>query len=517
MVNLSVSAPHPFSALDPPQARSVTPAMSMASSVTKTAWRTRPSIRRPLDSRKPQFRFQSSTSTRLDHSLGAKATGAKKIEAKETSGALPTRQAAQLGRGQSSRPLGRLSTSSILRTLLLSTFFKSPLLFKPGLAVFERIANSPSVWLNPDRNPLLRMIVYPLVYKQFCAGRNQEEIARTSAEIRRLGFSGVVLCYGKEVQVQGDRFAGYDLGSAEGLNSEIAQWEDGNIKTLDMIGQGDWLGIKFTGAGTNITKALMNGDAAPERFVKAIDRICEYAASKGCRIWIDAEQQYLQSTIDQWTIDLMRRYNTPSKQALVYNTVQAYLKSARVKVQQQLELADKENWRLGIKLVRGAYIANDIRERIHDTKEDTDASYNGIVEDLLRGQFPAQANQQADEVDLLLAGHNTQTIRAAARLAVDLAADNKLKIRPEFGQLQGMADDIGCELIQMAEDIKADRVSFGADAYVPRVYKCLTWGSLQECMQYLTRRLIENRGASDRMKVSATEFKQELLHRAGLR
>lgn len=158
---------------------------------------------------------------------------------------LPTKQAVQLGRGHSGRPLARLSTSSILRTLLLSTFFKSPLLFKSGLAVFEKIANSPSIWLNPDRNLLLRMIVYPLVYKQFCAGRNQEEIARTSAEIRRLGFSGVVLCYGKEVQVQGNRFAGYDIGSASTLDSEIAQWEDGNIKTLDMIGQGDWLGIKY--------------------------------------------------------------------------------------------------------------------------------------------------------------------------------------------------------------------------------------------------------------------------------
>ncbi|KAK6382664.1 proline dehydrogenase [Exophiala oligosperma] len=373
--------------------------------------------------------------------------------------------------------------------------------------------------MNPDKNPLLRMIVYPLVYKQFCAGRDQAEIARTSAEVRRLGFSGVVLCYGKEVQVQGgtnDEFLGYNRNKVPALDAEVAQWEDGNIETLNMIAEGDWLGIKFTGAGTNITKALMDGDAAPERFVKAMDRICETAMSKGCRIWIDAEQQVLQPAIDRWTFDLMRRYNKPlGRQALVYNTIQAYLKSARDKVQHQLELAQREGWRPAIKLVRGAYIANDVRSKIHDTKDDTDASYNGIVEDLLQGRFPAQANQQPEEIDLLLAGHNTRTIRAAARLATDLAAHRKLQVRPEFAQLQGMADDIGCEIVQMADQVKVhDRAA--ASSFVPKVYKCLTRGSIQECMQYLTRRLVENRGAGDRMKLSAAEYRHELLRRWGL-
>lgn len=255
----------------------------------------------------------------------------------------------------------------------------------------------------------------------------------------------------------------------------------------------------------------MDGDAAPERFVKAMDRICETAMSKRCRIWIDAEQQVLQPAIDRWTFDLMRRYNKPGQQALVYNTIQAYLKSARDKVQHQLELAQRGGWRPAIKLVRGAYIANEVRGKIHDTKEDTDASYNGIVEDLLQGNFPAQANQQPEEIDLLLAGHNTQTIRGAARLATELAARRKLQVRPEFAQLQGMADDIGCEIVQMADQVKADR----AASFIPKVYKCLTRGSIQECMQYLTRRLVENRGAGDRMKLSAAEYRRELLQRWG--
>ncbi|EXJ55455.1 hypothetical protein A1O7_08382 [Cladophialophora yegresii CBS 114405] len=485
----------------------------MASPVVNTAFKTRKSIRQIFNyTNLQQCRLQSSTTTHtfIDSEKG-----------KEVSVLIPAKpESAPF----SAPPLARLSTASILRTLVLSAFFTTPWLFKPGFAAFEKVANSQSPWLNPDRNPLLRSAIYPLVYKQFCAGRNPAEIARTSADVRKLGFSGIVLCYGKEVQVRehADESVGCGKEKPNSMDMEIDQWADGNMKTLDMIAAGDWLGIKFTGAGTKITKALMDGDEAPAKFMEAMDRICEYAASKGCRIWIDAEQQVLQATIDEWTFDLMRRYNRPGSPALVYNTIQAYLKSARHKVQHQLELSQREGWRPAIKLVRGAYIANEMRARIHDTKEDTDASYNGIVEDLLRGNFQAQADlhqqqHDAEEVDLLLAGHNIETIRKAARLASELARQSRLKVRLEFGQLQGMADDIGCELLQAADEVKAEKSSPMANTYIPKVYKCLTWGSIQECMQYLVRRLVENRGAAERMKVGAAQFRRELWRRVGVR
>ena len=202
----------------------------MASSVTNTAFKARLNIRQPLNIRKTQRRLQSSTSTHtIIDSRQEKGTSTP-IPAKSNTFSAP--------------PLARLSTSSILRTLLLSTFFTSPLLFRPGLAIFEKIANSPSAWLNPDQNPLLRATIYPLVYKQFCAGRNHAEIGRTSAEVRRLGFSGIVLCYGKEIQVHADKFVGYNNGRLNTMEAEITKWADGNIETLEMVGEGDWLGIK---------------------------------------------------------------------------------------------------------------------------------------------------------------------------------------------------------------------------------------------------------------------------------
>ena len=272
-------------------------------------------------------------------------------------------------------------------------------------------------------------------------------------------------------------------------------------------------GTRFTGAGLHVTKYLMNGEKAPQSFIEAMDVICNQAASQGCRIWIDAEQQAIQASIDQWTFDLMRRFNH-GDQALVYSTVQAYLKSSRDKVQHQLQLAANEGWRSGIKLVRGAYINNDAREKIHDTKAETDQSYNSIVEDLLRGgSFPVLATDPDLKHDLLLAGHNTGTVLGAARLATELAASSRLKVVPEFAQLQGMADEIGCELLQIGEDTTQKSIASATIPFVPKVYKCLTWGTIQECMQYLTRRLVENRGAADRMREGAALLRKELWRR----
>ncbi|KAL9616681.1 MAG: hypothetical protein Q9160_008469 [Pyrenula sp. 1 TL-2023] len=414
----------------------------------------------------------------------------------------------------SSTPLARLPTSSLLRSLFLSSFFSSPFLFRPGLALFQKVANSSSSWLNPDGNPVLRGIIAPLIYKQFCAGRNKAEIQRTASDNRRLGFSGIVLCYGKEVQVRADnKILGHNQEKVIVMDTEIKQWRDGNIQTLGMIGEGDWLGIKYSGAGVHITNALIKGSTPPSKFVEAMQTICETAAARGCRIWIDAEQQVLQSAIDEWTFGFMRRYNKIGRRALLYSTVQAYLKSSREKVQHQLALSQREGWRLGIKLVRGAYISNDQRDRIHDTKADTDNSYNGIVRDLLHGKFSALLGDNSPQFDLLLAGHNSESIRGAVRLASDLASESRLRIYPEFAQLQGMADEIGCEILQHAENVNTDKALPLDKIYTPKVYKCLTWGSLQDCMQYLTRRLVENRGAADRMREGSAAFRKELKRR----
>lgn len=138
--------------------------------------------------------------------------------------------------------LHRLPTSNLLRNLILGAWFSSPLLFKPGLSIMRAVANSRSALLNPDVNPVVGALVKLFIYNHFCAGSNKREIDRTKAEAKGIGFSGIILCYGKETGVA-DIDAAKKAGS-EKLVAEVNQWRDGNLETLDMVGEGDWLGMK---------------------------------------------------------------------------------------------------------------------------------------------------------------------------------------------------------------------------------------------------------------------------------
>ena len=243
-----------------------------------------------------------------------------------------------------------------------------------------------------------------------------------------------------------------------------------------------------------------------------MDAILQKATARNCRIWIDAEQQVLQHSIDRWTIDLMRKYNRNGK-AVLYNTLQAYLKASRRKLEHQLQLAHREGWTLAIKLVRGAYIENDIRERIYDTKAQTDESYNGIVRDLLSGNVKGVPQQDFPRMQLFLAGHNSTSVSKASDLIRELQEQGQLKTLPEFGQLQGMADQLGCELLQYGEDTARAYESSARPVEIPRVYKCLTWGSIQECMQFLVRRAVENHGATGAVRDGMPALARELRRR----
>jgi proline dehydrogenase len=271
----------------------------------------------------------------------------------------------------------------------------------------------------------------------------------------------------------------------------------------------------------------MRNEEPPAAFTEAMDRICEKAKAQGCRLWVDSEQQAVQASIDRWTIPLMRKYNANNTDTpLIYNTLQSYLKDSRPKLKAMIADAQQEGWTLAIKLVRGAYIDSDPRELIHDTKEDTDASYNGIVHDLLSGSpeigFSTSSSVQGStpKIHLFLAGHNPTSVNAAIDLMQSLSAAGKLKTKPEFGQLQGMADELGCSVLQRADELRASsgtRVGEmnATSAAVPLVYKCLTWGSVQECMQYLLRRAVENSGGTARMKDGYAAYLAELRRRVG--
>ena len=129
-----------------------------------------------------------------------------------------------------------------MRNILLSFFLTRPVLLKSGMAVMRKVTNSKTSFLNPDLNPLLRALIKPLIYDQFCAGTNKSEIRQTIKDAETLGFGGVILAYAKEIQFNPKEAALDAQGRSE---VEIQKWLDGNLETLDLIQGGNWLGIKY--------------------------------------------------------------------------------------------------------------------------------------------------------------------------------------------------------------------------------------------------------------------------------
>lgn len=247
---------------------------------------------------------------------------------------------------------------------------------------------------------------------------------------------------------------------------------------------------------------------------EAITAICDLAVSRGVRLLFDAEQQAIQAGIDAWTLKYMKKYNTPEK-AYIYGTYQAYLKATPSILAKHLALAKTENFTLGVKLVRGAYLATDPRHLIHDTKEDTDDAYDKITESLMRrlyGDFLKPANEKEKDfprVDLVLATHNRASVVKAFNVRSAQVQNGEEKIDVVYGTLQGMADEVSCELLEGYE-MHCEKT--GA-LETPNVYKYLVWGSTGECMKYLLRRAEENRDAVQRTKEGRNAAASEITRR----
>lgn len=259
---------------------------------------------------------------------------------------------------------------------------------------------------------------------------------------------------------------------------------------------------RLTGAGPTVTDAFSTGSLPPEQMLRALDEISQKCADRGVRILVDAESHHYLAGILRVTLDLMRKFNTDGF-ARVYNTYQGYLKSTPDTIAKHLAAASEEGFTLGLKLVRGAYIASDERSLIHDTKADTDAAYNGIAQGVLRqelGEFGT--TKPFPSVNLFLASHNKESVMAAHALHQQRIKGGLPTVPVGFGQLHGMSDEVSFSLLQLK----------GPDGD-PRVYKCSTWGGLGECLAYLLRRAIENRDAVSRTGDEYLALKREAARR----
>ena len=250
--------------------------------------------------------------------------------------------------------------------------------------------------------------------------------------------------------------------------------------------------------------AFANGSTPPQQLLEALDEICSLAVSRNVRLLIDAEQIAVQPGIDDLGLTYMRRYNraTPGR-ATVYSTYQTYLKNAPQVLKSHIDIAQREGFTLGVKLVRGAYLATEARELIHDTKADTDQCFDGLAASLLTRQWTAvlPGSGAFPDVSLIVATHNADSVEKARKLV----ETGQSQTAVAFAQLQGMADEVSFGLLSAQSDNTAV-TALGT-------YKYFAWGSTSDCIKYLMRRAEENRDAIQRTRHSRDAMWSELTRR----
>lgn len=247
--------------------------------------------------------------------------------------------------------------------------------------------------------------------------------------------------------------------------------------------------------------------------LKAMEELCEASSSKGVLLLPAAEPQNANAAVDAWTQMLAQKYN--KGEAIVYNTFQCYLKASGRYVAEHLAHAEKHGYTLGVKLVRGAYMATEQRDLIWATAQETHHCYDTLTKNVLLRTWgelmPAPSKDtKFPRADLVLATHNQESVQAAQAIRNAQLSKGEELTTLAYAQLQGMADEISCRLLQSSKAFSDDGMQ-AVDA--PRVFKYVPWGTTSQCLHYLLRRADENKDAMNRTVDTRKAMAKELWRR----
>lgn len=124
----------------------------------------------------------------------------------------------------------------------------SKIFLKPALATLNVLSKSDSAFLNADRNPILNKILRWTVYNHFCAGTNRQEVSKTVAQLKGIGYQGVILGYSREIVLDPNQKLAIDESGSATYSDKcyemVEEWKNGTIETLRMVGAGDFLAVK---------------------------------------------------------------------------------------------------------------------------------------------------------------------------------------------------------------------------------------------------------------------------------
>ncbi|KAG7260410.1 hypothetical protein CRUP_038668 [Coryphaenoides rupestris] len=253
-------------------------------------------------------------------------------------------------------------------------------------------------------------------------GKSGMTALEQTLDLGQLKESLTKLGYGAKVDID-NLLTGEKLGSS-GLIDDTTE-----IKNLLMVPN-----LETGKLESLLKKFTAEEERQMKRMLQRVDVLAKHAMENGVRLMVDAEQTYFQPAISRLTVEMQRIFNR--EKPTIFNTYQCYLQEAYDNVSVDVELARREGWHFGAKLIE------------HNRK-----------------------------ANVMVASHNEDTVKFTLHKMREMGlspTENKVY----FGQLLGMCDQISFPLGQ---------------AGYP-VYKYVPYGPVNEVIPYLSRRAQENRG-----------------------
>ena len=325
-------------------------------------------------------------------------------------------------------------------------------------------------------------------FSQFCAGLNKKESLKVVNSLRSYKILSYLHYAVEAVKTE----KGMEISKNNTL--ETLSFSNENKALPFSVFKATSLGpinlFEKKSSGITLTDSEKN---EWKRIELRIDTCCAAAKKIGVKMLIDAEESWIQPAIDQIAESLMEKYN--KKIPLIYTTLQMYRKDRMIYMKNLYNKASKRNFKVGIKLVRGAYIEKENLKAyklgkptpICESKELTDQNFNNGIDYML---------SKINIGSLFLGSHNEQSILRVT----EWMSQNKIsKNHPHiwFSQLYGMADHI----------------SFNLASSGYQVVKYVPYGPVNEVIPYLIRRAEENTSITGQTPRELSLIKKELKRR----
>lgn len=313
----------------------------------------------------------------------------------------------------------------------------------------------------------IKGIIKSTIFKQFCGGENIKDCDQAIAQLAKGGV-GTILDYSVEGE---DEEKVFDETCEEIIRTILRADGDEHIPiTVFKI-----TGIaRFALLEKIDAKQSLNAQEQIEfdQVKQRCEKICQTAFDKKVPVMIDAEETWIQKTIDDLAMEMMRKFNQNG--IVVYNTYQMYRHDKLADLKADHLIAKASGFILGVKVVRGAYMEKE-RKRADEKGYPSPIQTNKAATDKDYDESLRYCVEHIDEIALVCGTHNEDS----CQLLTYLLDEKKIAHQNPhvyFSQLLGMSDNLSFNL--------AD-AKYNVAKYVP-------YGPIKAVMPYLFRRAQEN-------------------------